>query len=207
MGYIHGAHAAMTLFLRQDAGTLINVVSMAGWAPTPLAASYSASKYGNRGFSEALRIELAGHPRIKICDLYPAFVDTPMLEHVANYTGRGIAPVPPVVGVERVARKIVSLAERPRAFNPMGLPFPLAVGFHSVAPGAFRWTVGRAAKVFLARAPVSPRTSGAVFTEVPGGAPQVGGLKSPGLRVGVAVASLAAAAAAGAVWLARKGRR
>ena len=33
MGYVHGAHAALPIFLAQDAGVLINVVSMAGWAP------------------------------------------------------------------------------------------------------------------------------------------------------------------------------
>ena len=205
MGYIHGSHAAMKRFLEQDAGTLVNVVSMAGFAPTPLATSYSASKYGNRGFSEALRIELGGHPRIKICDLHPAFVDTPMLGHVANYTGRELTPLPPVVGVDRVARKIVSLAERPREFNPMGLTFPLAVGFHSLAPSVFRWSVARGAKAYLSLSPRTGRTSGTLFTGATRGGPAEGGLRSPGWRIAVAAVSLAGATGA-ALWAARKRR-
>ena len=202
MGYIHGAHAALPVFLEQDAGILINVVSMAGWAPTPLAASYTASKFGNRGFSEALRIELGGRPRIKICDVYPAFVDTPMLEHVGNYSGHRLVPVPLVVAVDAVARKIVALAQRPRDFNPIGVTFPAAVIFHALTPRLFRWTVARATKVFLAVAPRAPRTDAALFTPSTGG-PASGGLRSPAWRAAFGVAAVTA----GVVWLARRRRR
>jgi short-subunit dehydrogenase len=205
LGYVHGAHAALNLFLRQEAGILINVVSLAGWAPTPLAASYTASKFGNRGFSEALRIELGGRPRIKICDVYPAFVDTPMLEHVGNYSGHRLVPVPPVVSVEAVARKIVSLAERPRAFNAMGVVFPVSVAFHALTPRLFRWTVSRATQAFLALSPPAARTDAALFTAAPGGGPASGGLRSPAWRAVVAGAS-AAAALGGVLWLARRRR-
>jgi short-subunit dehydrogenase len=204
MGYIHGAHAAMEVFFQQDAGVLINVVSMAGWAPTPLAASYSASKFGNRGFSEALRIELSGHDRIKICDVYPAFVDTPMLDHVANYSDRFLKPVPPVVKVEAVARKIVSLAERPKAFNPVGIAFPMAVALHSLSPRLFRWTAARVVAMYEGAAAPRSRTDGALFEPSTGG-PTRGGLRSPGLRI-VAVSG-AIAVMAGLRWMMRRPRR
>jgi short-subunit dehydrogenase len=204
MGYIHGAHAAMDVNLRQNAGVLVNVISMAGWAPTPLAASYTASKFGARGFSEALRIELGRHPHIKICDVYPAFIDTPMLEHVANYSGRKLTPVPPVVKVEAVACKIVALAGRPRAFNPVGIAFPIAVGLHSLAPGLFRFTAARVVRLYEAVAEPSPPTDAAIFEPSRGG-PTMGGLRSPALRAaGMAGAVIAAA---GLVWATRRPRR
>ena len=203
MGYIHGAHAAMAQFLKQDAGILINVVSLAGWAPTPLASSYTASKFGNRGFSEALRIELGGHPRIKVCDVYPAFVDTPMLEHVGNYSGRRLTPIPPVLAVDAVARKVVSLAERPRDFNPVGVTFALTVGLHSLAPRLFRWTVARGTKGFMALSAPTARTDAALFAASPRGGPTEGGLRSAPWRAAIGAACVAGTLA-GALLLARR---
>ncbi len=202
IGYIHGAHAAMTPFLKQGEGVLINVVSMAGWAPTPLASSYTASKFGNRGFSEALRVELGARAGIRVCDVHPAFVDTPMLEHVANYSGRKLIPVPPVVAVDAVARKIVSLAERPRDFNPMGVAFAVTVGLHSLSPRLFQWSGARAIKAFFAFAPPAPRTDAALYAATPGGGPAVGGHRSPALRA--LVGAVAVGGAAGALWLASR---
>jgi pyruvate dehydrogenase (quinone) len=96
LGYLHGAHAVLPYFERQGGGLLINVVSVAGWAPTPLGSSYSASKFAVRGLMESLRIERAGSGSdIHICDVHPIFVDTPVLEHTGNYGERQIRPVPP----------------------------------------------------------------------------------------------------------------
>jgi NAD(P)-dependent dehydrogenase (short-subunit alcohol dehydrogenase family) len=67
------------------------------------AASYSASKFGLAGFTEALRFELAAHSGIEVCGVYPAYVDTPTYMNSANYTSRTLRPVPPVVPPERVA--------------------------------------------------------------------------------------------------------
>ena len=56
LGYVHGAHAVLPYFKRQGYGTLVNNISVGGWFPTPYAAAYSASKFGLRGFFEALKI-------------------------------------------------------------------------------------------------------------------------------------------------------
>jgi NADP-dependent 3-hydroxy acid dehydrogenase YdfG len=39
LGTMHGAAAALPVFLRQGHGVLINNISMGGWAPTPFAAA------------------------------------------------------------------------------------------------------------------------------------------------------------------------
>src|SRR5215212_5358638 len=88
-------------------GVIINVSSIFGRVPMPWAASYSASKAGLAGFTEALRFELASHSDIEVCGVYPAYVDTPTYLNSAKYTGRSLSPVSPVVPPERVAEGIV----------------------------------------------------------------------------------------------------
>src|SRR5688500_13212748 len=88
MGYVHSAHTVLPYFKDQEQGILINNISVGGWFPTPYGAAYTASKFGIRGFSESLKAELNEYPDIHICDLYPGFLDTPGIQHAANYTGK-----------------------------------------------------------------------------------------------------------------------
>lgn len=97
LGSMHGAYAALPVFLRQGRGVLINNISLGGWAPTPFASAYTASKFGLRGFSASLRQELAPHKDIHICGVFPAMIDTPGLDHGANVSGKQIDPGPLVM--------------------------------------------------------------------------------------------------------------
>ena len=97
IGHVNDAHAVLPLFLAQGRGIFINMISLGGFAAAPFATAYSASKFGLRGFSEALRAELVDKPGIHVCDIYPAFVDTPGLKHGANYVGREIMAPPPLI--------------------------------------------------------------------------------------------------------------
>jgi short-subunit dehydrogenase len=78
------AHAVLPIFLAQDRGTWVNMISVGGFLATPYAAAYSASKFGLRGFSEALRGDLSKKPHIHVCDVYPTFVDTPGIDHAVT---------------------------------------------------------------------------------------------------------------------------
>ena len=55
LGYLRGAHAALPYFKAQGRGILINTLSVGSWVAQPYAAAYSASKFGLRGLTEALR--------------------------------------------------------------------------------------------------------------------------------------------------------
>jgi NAD(P)-dependent dehydrogenase (short-subunit alcohol dehydrogenase family) len=115
LGAINGSHAVLPHFFEQGGrGVITSVVSIFGRVPMPWAAGYVASKFGLAGFTEALRFELAAHSEIEVCGVYPAYVDTPTYLNSANYTGRALRPVPPVVPPERVAEQIVGLAVTPR---------------------------------------------------------------------------------------------
>jgi 3-oxoacyl-[acyl-carrier protein] reductase len=80
-----GAIYLTELFLpkmkEQGNGTIFFTNSSAGWGygNDPQARTYSASKWGLRGFAEALEIHLKG-TRIKVVTMYPGGMDTNMFE-------------------------------------------------------------------------------------------------------------------------------
>lgn len=122
IGHMNDAHAVLPIFLAQNHGIFINMISVGGLVATPYAAAYSASKFGLRGLSEALRGELSKHPRIHVCDVYPTFVDTPGVDHAANYTGARLSLPPGALAPETVAKAVVRLADQPRNTTAVGAP-------------------------------------------------------------------------------------
>ncbi|MGF9694046.1 SDR family oxidoreductase [Rhizobium sp. 0TCS1.26] len=163
LGHINDAHAVVPIFLRQGHGVFINMISLGGFAAAPFAAAYSASKFGLRGFAEALRAELADKPNIHICDIYPAFVDTPGLRHGANYVGREITAPPPVINARRVARAIVEVAISPRPSTTVGSVTAMTRLAHLVAPNFAARTLGRFMEGYFERAPRVEVSSGNLY--------------------------------------------
>ena len=171
IGHMNDAHAVLPVFLRQRQGVFININSLGAFAATPFAASYSASKYGLRGFSEALRAELRDQPGIHVCDIYPAFVDTPGIAHGANHVGRRLTAPPPLLDPRTVARRIVKVSRHPRPTTMIGVVTPVLRLAHALAPEATVGTIGRVMKTYFSRAPRVPRSEGNVHTPpaTPGG--------------------------------------
>ncbi|HEX8356681.1 MAG TPA: SDR family oxidoreductase [Segetibacter sp.] len=163
MGYIHGAYAVMPYFKDQQSGVLINNISVGGFLPVPYGVGYSASKFGLRGFSQALKGELARFPFIHICDLYPAFLDSPGIQHAANYTGHILKPAPPVYDPQRLARVIVSLAKRPKKSVSFGSITPLLRLTQFLMPGTTRYITAKLVEAYLKKARPAPATSGNLF--------------------------------------------
>lgn len=93
--------AVIPHMIAQGTGHIINVASVAGHIGTSPA--YSAAKFGLRGFSEALRRQLAPHG-IAVSIVSPGLIRTPMTRDVAMR----------MPGPERVARVIARLVRRPR---------------------------------------------------------------------------------------------
>ena len=162
MGYLHGAYAALPHFLRRRRGVLINVVSFGAFVGSPLAASYTASKFGLRGLSESLRAELQDEPDIRVCDVHPGFVDTPGVRHAGNYTGHELHPSPPD-RAENVADAIVRTALHPSDKVSVGAIAKLAPVAYALAPSLGRWLAFRGMTYGLSRTPRQAPTSGAVF--------------------------------------------
>lgn len=167
LGYVNGAYAVLPHFQQRRRGILINVISFGAFVATPFAASYAASKYGLRGFSESLRAELSGYRDIHVCDVHPGFVDTPGIQNAANYTGHALRPTPPD-RPEEVADAIVRLASRPREVVHVGAVSKLAPLGYALAPKLGRWAVTRAMQVGLARTPPTASGPGGLFRPVRG---------------------------------------
>ncbi|MEI6948876.1 SDR family oxidoreductase [Paraflavisolibacter sp. H34] len=175
MGYLHGAHAALYYFKQQGYGTLINNISVGGWFPVPYAAGYSASKFGLRGLSEALRGELHAWRHIHVCDLFPAFLDTPGMQHAANYTSRVLKPAPPVYDPQKVARAAVSLAVSPKNSKTVGSVATLLRLGHLFFPGLCRRITATVIEGYLKKADLAPVTSGNLFEPLEYGTGVYGG--------------------------------
>jgi short-subunit dehydrogenase len=179
LGYIHGAHAAIPYFKQQKRGILINNISLGGWFPIPYAVGYSASKFGLRGFSEALRGELRRWPHIYVCDLFPAFLDTPGIQHAGNYTGRVLKPAPPVYDPQRVAHAVVFLAQHPKQSTTIGSISTLLRLAHFLLPTLTLNITARVIEAYLKKAAPIPATSGNVFEPLDFGTSIHGGWNSP----------------------------
>ncbi len=196
IGHINGAHAVLPHFLAKGRGVLINTNSIGAWVASPLAAAYAASKWGLRGFSESLDAELADRPHIHVCDIFPAFLDTPGLRHGANYTGRTIKPPPPVYDPQRVAEVMVDLARRPRRAVAVGLPAQLAPLAHALAPRLIARIAALGMDAGLHQATKTQTTAGNLFEPVQVGTGVHGGWDGQNrpLRIaGIAAAGIAAA--------------
>ncbi|WP_410218038.1 SDR family oxidoreductase [Paracoccus sp. (in: a-proteobacteria)] len=205
IGHMNEAHAVLPVFLRQKAGIFINMISLGGFAAAPYAAAYSASKFGLRGFSEALRGELAGHPRIHVCDVYPSFVDTPGIAHGANYTGRKLSAPPPLLDARSVAAAMLHLSRHPRPTTMLGSPTYALRLMHALSPQLTAMISGGFLRAYFARAEAMPRSEGSLFSPParPGGID--GGLRSPRQRA--IMAGVVLAGVAGGLALARRPHR
>ena len=60
-------------------GHIVNISSLAGWVGAPNLSAYSASKFGLRGFGDALAADEARN-RIRVSNVYPSFTRTPILD-------------------------------------------------------------------------------------------------------------------------------
>jgi len=177
IGHMNDAHAVLPVFLRQGRGIFISMNSLGAFAPAPYAASYSAGKFGLRGFTAALRAEMARYRHIHVCEVYPAFVDTPGIPHAANYTGQRLSVSGPMTDARSVAQAILDLAKRPRNSVTIGAAAHILRLAHVLVPqfalNLAAWEMRRA----FAKAAPSDHTTGNVM-----GPPENAGGIDGGLR-------------------------
>ncbi len=210
MGYMHGAYAVLPIFKTQGYGILINNISVGGFLPVSYGASYSASKFGLRGFFEALQGELSPYRHIHVCNMYPAFLDTPGIQHAANYTGTYAKPAPPVFDPMNLADAMVKLAQHPRSSTYVDVAAPFLKITYALIPGITRRIMEKVMRTYFSKAPAMPPTPGNVFMPVNYGNAVHGGWNSrvdQDNRRQVAVKSLllAGVVAAGILLLGKKG--
>jgi len=139
-GAIHGATAGYPHLKATPGSCLLNTCSAAGLYGSPGLAVYSATKFAIRALTEALEIEWAADG-IKVCDLMPGFVDTPLLAGPAGRSNvtkrqRVIDARLEFIPVERVAQAAWDAVHGQRTHTLVGKTA------HRLAFAA-RWLPGR----------------------------------------------------------------
>ncbi len=115
LGTIYGVKAVLPHMRIQGGGTIINIGSVASERAVPLLAGYSATKFGVRGFTDALRLEMQREKtNIKVTLILPAAMNTPFFEHARSYMDKEPQPIPPVYNPELAAKAIVYAAQHSR---------------------------------------------------------------------------------------------
>jgi NAD(P)-dependent dehydrogenase (short-subunit alcohol dehydrogenase family) len=82
-GVINGVTAALPLLRETPGARIVNTASVAGVFGAPRMAVYCATKFGVRGLTEALDVELSRYG-VRVVSLMPWFVDTAILDGVAG---------------------------------------------------------------------------------------------------------------------------
>jgi short-subunit dehydrogenase len=123
--------------LRRHGGALINVGSEASEVAIPLQGMYSASKHAVKGFTDALRIEVAGvdGAPVSITLVEPTAVNTPLPEHARNYLDRQPKLPTPQLDPHKVAAAILQAAAAPTREVKVGMMAVLDVAVEKIAPG------------------------------------------------------------------------
>ena len=164
LGPLYGSYNILQHFIEQQRGIIININSTGAFVGAPFSAGYSASKFGFRGLSEALRYEMKSYPNIHICDIYAAFVDSPGIQHAANYIGKELRPAPPLVDPVLVAQTMVSLAKKPKDMVRLGSNDLAARFAHTLMPNFMGQIMNRLEGAYFKKAKSVPVTDGNLFT-------------------------------------------
>lgn len=75
MGTVYMTKYVLPIFMKKNAGQILNVVSIAGVETDGEWGIYAATKHAIRGFTESLRKEVA-KTKIKVMAVYPEIIDT-----------------------------------------------------------------------------------------------------------------------------------
>lgn len=93
-GVIHGTKAFLPHLIASGDGHVINVSSLNGFMAQPTLSAYAASKFGVRGFTEALRTEmLVGRHPVQVTVVHPGGVKTNIASATAPLTAAQAARV------------------------------------------------------------------------------------------------------------------
>lgn len=136
MGQVRGVRAVLPHLLARRAGTIVLVGSVFAKLSAPYVSAYVSSKHALSGFTDSLRQELRGSG-VRVAFVMPTTIDTPIHQHAANYTGRRVRPLFPVVSAQRVARTIVARALRPRRSSTVGVVQSSMIPVRALAHGLY----------------------------------------------------------------------
>lgn len=139
VGTILVTRAVLPSMLARGTGHIINMSSVAGLIAAPLITTYSASKYGVRAFTDALRREVSPFG-IKVSGIYPGPAATEFGQHLERTAARErIRRIDVHMTSMYVARRIVDVAKRPCRSLVIPWWFRIITTFDTLFPVAVDW--------------------------------------------------------------------
>lgn len=135
MGLINLTQMAYPYLKAAESPVVINMSSASSSYGIPEFASYSASKFAVRGFTEALEIEW-GRQGIRVVDVVPPFVNTHMVQS-QQYGARIMDAMGVNLEAKDVANVIAKQIDKPKLHRPVGWQFSLMNFFSELMPN---WT-------------------------------------------------------------------
>lgn len=133
---IHLIKACAANMVKQGSGHIISTVSMGGIVSLKGSATYSASKFGLRGFLMALRDELK--PKgVSVTGIYPSGVDTQMLRYEARNGGSNLNFVSDPLSVDEVGKAVVQSMSSKR----LEVYLPYTEGLSGRLVSYFPWSI------------------------------------------------------------------
>jgi short-subunit dehydrogenase len=140
LGVLQTTRQVLPLMQAQRGGHIVNMASVAGLVGTPTYTIYAAAKFAVRGFSEALRREVAPWG-IRVSVIYPGGVATEFGAHAGiQRKTKATTPAWMQLSADDVARAVVDLVRRPRRALVITWPFRLSVWLNQLLPGLVDWT-------------------------------------------------------------------
>jgi 3alpha(or 20beta)-hydroxysteroid dehydrogenase len=113
-GQFKGIRAATPLLKRSAPSSIINVSSTAGIKGFPGVAGYNASKFGVRGLTKSVAVELAGDG-VRVNSVHPGNVNTTMIEGV--YDGFPHVPMQRAGEPSEITNLVLFLASDESSFS------------------------------------------------------------------------------------------
>lgn len=142
-GTIRMAKAVIPTMIAQHSGHIINMSSVAGYIATPTYSIYAATKFGIRGFTDALRREMFQH-NVRVSGIYPGPVKTEFVEHMGSERKSGFkTPTWLVLTSEDVARAVWNLIQHPRRAVVLPGFFSWIILLEKWFPGLVDWGIER----------------------------------------------------------------
>jgi len=131
-GVFLGMRSVGRAMQKAEAGSIVNISSLAGMASAPGAFAYGASKWAVRGMTKTAAIELARFG-IRVNSIHPGAIDTEMLTQIPNGPERLIrgTPMRRAASADEVAKMALFLASEESSYST-GSEFLIDGGIHAV---------------------------------------------------------------------------
>jgi NAD(P)-dependent dehydrogenase (short-subunit alcohol dehydrogenase family) len=136
---VHGTREGVKRMRPRRTGHIVNISSAAGKIAGAQAATYSATKFGVSGFSEAIALELEGSG-VELSCVYPSLTNTDLVAGLHSMPGL------PWVEPDQVADAIVRALKYPRFAVPVPRPMGVLLTVNQMLPFRAKAVLARVTK-------------------------------------------------------------